>query len=162
MPAYRSRTLRSQPDRTPTPALPFCGLTLTAPLPPDPAYPTEFVTVGNHVRKRRLDLGLLQKEVAAEIGVDTSSVYNWENGRTEPEFRHLPAIIRFLGYDPTPEGKTLGQRVRRSRRALGMSQKKLARVLDVDPSTVRSIEADHPLGKRIRTLVDTFVAKGRG
>ncbi len=42
------------------------------------------------------------------------------------EFRHLPAIIRFLGYNPIPRGKTVGQRVRRTRQALGLSQKKLA------------------------------------
>ena len=88
--------------------MPFCGFALTAPIPPDPAYPTELVTVGNRIRKRRLDLGLLQREVAAEIGVDASSVYNWENGRTEPELRHLPAIIRFLGYDPKVEARHLG------------------------------------------------------
>ncbi len=99
----------------------------------------------------------MQKEVAAEIGVDASSVYNWENGRTEPELRHLPAIIRFLGYDPTPEGKTLGQRVRRTRRALGLSQEKLARDLGIDPSTVRDIEAEHLPGPRIRALVDAFL-----
>ncbi len=91
-----------------TTALPFCGLTLTALKPPDPAYPTELATVGNHIRKGRLDLGLLQREVAAEIGVDASSVYNWENGRTEPQLRHLPAIIRFLGYDLKVEVRHLG------------------------------------------------------
>ncbi len=77
-------------------------MTLTAPLPPDPAYPAELVTVGNHIRKRRLDLKLLQREVAAEIGVSTQTVQYWEAGRHQPAFRHLPAIIRFLGYDPAP------------------------------------------------------------
>ena len=94
--------------RIPTPALPFCVFTLNAPIPPDPAYPAELVTVGNQLRRRRLELRLLQREVAAEIGVHASSVYNWESGRTEPQLRHLPAIIRFLAYDLKVEGRHLG------------------------------------------------------
>ena len=37
-----------------------------------------------HIRKRRLDLGLLQYEVATAIGVTESTVWNWKHG-TEPE-----------------------------------------------------------------------------
>ena len=80
----------------------FCGLTLTAPLPPAPAYPAELVTFGNHILKRRLDLGLLQREVAAEIGVSTQTLQYWEVGRHQPAVRNLPAIARFLGYVPAP------------------------------------------------------------
>jgi hypothetical protein len=32
-------------------------------------------TLGDHIRKKRLDLGLFQKEVASRIGVDAESVY---------------------------------------------------------------------------------------
>ncbi len=60
----------------------------------------ELRTLGDHIRKRRLDLGLLQRDVAARIGSDTSSVTNWEKGHTEPENRFLPAILELLGYDP--------------------------------------------------------------
>ena len=80
-------------------------------------------------------------------------------GRHEPEFRHLPAIIRFLGCDPTPEVTTLGQRVRRTLRALGLSQKQLARDLGIGPSTVRDIEAEHLPGERIRDLIKEFLDK---
>lgn len=33
------------------------------------------------------------------IGVTESTVWNWEHGR-EPELRHMPKIIEFLGYVP--------------------------------------------------------------
>jgi len=36
----------------------------------------ELKTIGGHIRKRRLDLGLLQKEVALRISVDKSTVMN--------------------------------------------------------------------------------------
>lgn len=127
-------------------------------MPPVLAYPTELATVGNHLRTRRFDLGLLQKEVAVELGVGASSVYNRESGRTEPEFRHLPAIIAFLGYDPTPKGKTLGQRVRRTRRALGLSQKQLATELGMDPSFVGDIEVERLPGPQIQELIDAFLS----
>lgn len=48
-------------------------------------------TVGEHIRKRRLDLGLLQIEVAQIIGVTESTVGNWEHG-IEPDLRHMPKI----------------------------------------------------------------------
>jgi hypothetical protein len=39
--------------------------------------------------------------VAELIGVDLFTVLNWERGATKPKFRYLPAIIRFLGYNPS-------------------------------------------------------------
>jgi predicted transcriptional regulator len=67
--------------------------------------------IGEHIRKKRLDLGLLQHELAETIGVTESTVCNWEHG-TEPELRHMPKIIEFLGYVPfelpdDPLGKLL-------------------------------------------------------
>jgi transcriptional regulator with XRE-family HTH domain len=52
------------------------------------------------MRKRRLDLGLLQKKVAERIGCDTVTITNWELNHSSPELRFMPRIIAFLGYDP--------------------------------------------------------------
>ena len=62
-------------------------------------YPSQPKTLGEHVRKRRMELGLYQGEVAKRIGVAESSVWNWEHG-IEPEIRFIPDIIKFLGYVP--------------------------------------------------------------
>ncbi|MBU5639085.1 helix-turn-helix domain-containing protein [Geomonas sp. Red69] len=56
-------------------------------------------TLGQHIRKRRTDLGLLQRETAIRIGVKKDTIYNWEHG-VEPELRFIPKIIDFLGYIP--------------------------------------------------------------
>ena len=40
--------------------------------------PMEPKTVGDYIRKRRLGLKLFQKDVAEEIGVDTTTGFNWE------------------------------------------------------------------------------------
>jgi len=51
---------------------------------PVPGYPAFPITVGEHIRKKRMDLGLLQMKVAEIIGVTESSTWNWGHG-TEPE-----------------------------------------------------------------------------
>lgn len=43
-------------------------------------YPVELSKIGEHIRKRRLDLGLLQVEIAVHIGVTESTVWKWEHG----------------------------------------------------------------------------------
>lgn len=63
-------------------------------------YPEEPRTLGEHLRKRRLDLGLTQGQVAERFSATVQTVCNWEKGRSQPEPRHYPAVIAFLGYDP--------------------------------------------------------------
>ena len=112
-------------------------MTVTASRPIPSAYPRELKTLGDHLRKKRLDLGLLQKEVAQRLGVDTASVTNWEKGHTSPRLHLIPRIIEFLGNVPfSGEGKSLGQHIVEMRRALGVRQEDLARQLSVDSSTL--------------------------
>jgi hypothetical protein len=44
--------------------LPFCHVGLSAKKPKSEAYPTALRTYGDHLRAKRLDLGLLQKQAA--------------------------------------------------------------------------------------------------
>jgi DNA-binding transcriptional regulator YiaG len=69
------------------PALPFCKVSLKAQKAPAPAYPETLKTLGDHLRKRRLDLRLLQRQAAQKLGVDKASVHNWET--TGPRRRFL-------------------------------------------------------------------------
>jgi transcriptional regulator with XRE-family HTH domain len=62
-------------------------------------------TLGEHVRKRWLELRLTQKQTAERLGVNPWTVLNWENGHTEPPIESIPAILQFLGYDPYPAPK---------------------------------------------------------
>jgi transcriptional regulator with XRE-family HTH domain len=84
--------------------LPICHLVLRAKKPKEEGYPAKPETLGEHIRKRRMDLALIQRAVAFKIGVDASTIWKWENGWSIPELRHLPAILAFLGYDPRGEG----------------------------------------------------------
>ncbi|MCX6634262.1 MAG: helix-turn-helix domain-containing protein [Acidobacteria bacterium] len=98
--------------------------------------PTELNTLRDHIRLRRLGLKMLQKEVAEQLGVDKPSVFTWEANTASPEIRYMPAIIRFLGYNPLPEADTLGERIVRRRTSLGMTQEEAARRIGVDPGTL--------------------------
>ena len=92
--------------------------------------------VGDHIRKRRMDLELLQREVADEIGCSTAAPLMWEKGRSNPELRFWPAIIRFLGCDPVAEPDTSAELLLTARRRLGYSHRRLGQALGVDPSTI--------------------------
>jgi transcriptional regulator with XRE-family HTH domain len=137
--------------------LPFCHRTLEAPTP-KPGYPKHLKRLGDHVRARRVDLGLQQKAAANQIGVAYDTLRNWESGRTEPEVRFLPALIQFLGYDPFPVPNTRGKAIRRRRLVLGMSQERLADLTAVDEGTIARLEADSPpVGSRSCRAVCGFL-----
>jgi transcriptional regulator with XRE-family HTH domain len=123
-------------------SLPFCYFSLSAKRPLNSPYPKKkLVTLGDHIRKRRLDLGLFQKDVAVAIGVDTTTVYNWEKGHSEPELRFIPRIFGFLGYEPQlPKPSTLGEKILQYRCLKGISQKDLAKRIGIDPTTLSRLE----------------------
>lgn len=87
------------------------------------------------MRKRRLGLKMLQKDVAAQIGVDTTSIHNWETNVSQPSLEYMPAIIDFVGYNPLPAAKTWAERLVRHRVSLGITQGDAARRIGVDQAT---------------------------
>lgn len=107
-------------------------------------YPEAPSTLGQHLRKRRMDLGLLQKDVARRIGSCGASVWLWESERAEPELKWMPGILDFLGYDPAPTAQSVGARLVQHRTRLGWTQKRLAEELRVDQTTLARWET----GKR--------------
>jgi len=72
--------------------------------------------------------------------VSEATVRNWESGRCEPLVRQIPGIIRLLGRNPEPPGRSLGGRLRVARRRLGLTQAELARTLALDEGTLSDVE----------------------
>jgi DNA-binding transcriptional regulator YiaG len=103
-------------------------------------YPKEINNLGDHLRKKRLDLGLLQREVAEKIGVNEATVTNWERQRTLPEIRFIAPIIKFLGYDPFPDPESFPEKLKTCRMRMGLSQREFAIRLRIDPSTIAGWE----------------------
>jgi len=141
------------------PALPFCHAELRTAKPKSERYPKQLNSLGNHIRARRMDLGLLQSQVAGQIGVCAATVTNWEGNASQPPIQYIPAIIRFLDYDPFASPTALfPERLATARRAHGMTQKQLASTLGVDPTTIRDWErGQHEPSRKKRELVDAFL-----
>lgn len=83
-----------------------------------------------------MDLGLLQKQVAEQIGVDKDTIHNWETKKYSPYLRFIPRIIQFLGYVPFPPAKTLPEKLIVYRKTLGLSREELAKTVGVDEGTL--------------------------
>ena len=139
--------------------LPFCKITLKAPKPRD--YPSDPKTLGEHLKKRRHELGLFQKDVALRLRVNEWTFHNWETDKTEPVISMFPRTIDFLGYYPYPTPQTIGEQLLSCRRRLGLSRARLAETIGIDEGTVLRMERGqrYPRGRcgsRIRDFLTTI------
>jgi DNA-binding XRE family transcriptional regulator len=91
-------------------------------------------TLGEHLMRRRLALGLTPKEACALLDhICVEALINWEKGKTEPPIPFLLAILAFLGPFATP--RTLGERMHATRRTMGWTIREAAERIGVDEST---------------------------
>ncbi|MDE2166106.1 MAG: transcriptional regulator [Alphaproteobacteria bacterium] len=121
--------------------------------------PAEPKTLGEHLRKRRIELGLRQQDAGKRLGVGESTVCAWERGIWPPD-RYWPRIVDFLGYSPQPQPRTLGEQLVATRRARGLSRQRAAVVMGVDEGTLFRYESGErkPTTARSRYLVDRFLS----
>ncbi|MFF5383388.1 helix-turn-helix domain-containing protein [Pedobacter suwonensis] len=104
-------------------------------------YPNEPLTIGDHIRKKRMDMKLLQKDVARIINVTEDCITLWEKNHSAPQISYFPQIIKFLGYSPIEfDETTLGGQLKAYRWRNGFSNKKLGKLLNVDGSTILAWE----------------------
>lgn len=68
----------------------------------------------------------MARDIVEIIGVTESTICNWEHGR-EPEIRHYPKIIEFLGYVPfyIPDGDDPIRKLKKFRMLNGLSYRRL-------------------------------------
>ncbi|WP_461788676.1 recombinase family protein [Pedobacter sp.] len=101
-------------------------------------------TIGEHIRKKRIDSGLSQADLGKILKVSTDCVTFWENNRSEPQIKYYPRINLFLGYNPIKfDENNFRDRLRKYRYQNGASFRKMALLLKVDASTVRAWELGH-------------------
>jgi len=126
--------------------LPFYRYEKRVPRPKPQGYPYQPVTIGEHIKKRRMDLSLYQAEVARLLAVTEDCLCYWENDRNRPRLYQYPAIIAFLGYYPFDhETASFGGKIKRHKYEHGLSNEKLAKVLGVDETTVAQWERNQRL-----------------
>lgn len=56
--------------------------------------------MGEKIRKLRETAGMSQSALAAKIGVDTSSISLWENGKTYPSYANICKLAQALNCNP--------------------------------------------------------------
>jgi transcriptional regulator with XRE-family HTH domain len=122
--------------------LPWAPARLKASKPKD--WTDKPVTLGDHIKKARKERGLVQREVAKALGIDSMSVVNWEKNRTKIGARFVPAIIRWLGYDPLPTVSSFGEWIATERTRRGLARRALAATLGWDEAILGEYESGRP------------------
>ena len=62
----------------------------------DPTYPIKPKTLGQKVRKKRMDLGLQVKDLAKHFGVNQGTIINWELREVKPSRENFEKAKTFL------------------------------------------------------------------
>lgn len=119
----------------------------------------------NLIKERRLACGLTQEQLAEKVGVSRTAVRNWEKGRSQPEEARSSVLAAALECD-VASIRTLAKKCGRPRRehsaaelaieaenrerampyisrrkALGLTQKELARRTGIHPRTISCMES---------------------
>jgi transcriptional regulator with XRE-family HTH domain len=65
-------------------------------------YPVNPKTLGEHLRKKRIDLRLSMSQLAAIMGdgITDSAIEKWEKNQNRPTQKHRTRIVEVLGFDP--------------------------------------------------------------
>ena len=138
--------------------LPFCELEKSTYNWKYKHYPQVLLTVGDHIRRTRLERGLFQSQIADLLGVSEDTITYWENNRSQPQIQWMPVIINFLGYIPISlDTSTLAGRIKNFRLLKGLSHKKMAEILNVEPSTIASWEENTEPKKGKRKLINALL-----
>lgn len=98
-------------------------------------------TLGEHLRKRRLEFDQTQENMAIRFRISLTAYNSWEANRVVPKLAKWPEIVRFIGYDPTPPPTKFSQAVAALRRSLGLDKHQFAKRLQVDVKSVLNWEA---------------------
>ncbi|WP_300463709.1 helix-turn-helix transcriptional regulator [Desulfobacula sp.] len=121
-----------------------------------PSYPAEINSLGDLIRKTRIDLNLEVKQLGKELGVDECSITNWEVGRSQPKTPFLKRLSEFLKphingliseedlwklfFQNNPsypkQQNTFGDRLRAARMQSFLTIPQLADKLKVDPASI--------------------------
>ena len=137
-------------DKSYIPLSPILPLKLSVKKPKDRKYPKEVLTVGDEIKKIRLDRNLTQKEVSKHLKVNKNFIYELELNKRKLTIFALHKAYLFLGYIPKIlkidenilQGKLFIYRIKKS-----LTYTKLSIQIDLDKSTLSNFEK----GLRVKT-----------
>lgn len=121
-------------------------------------------TLGNHLRKVRIQRKLSQPQVAKIINVSDETILSWEKNNTEPTPKDASQIIKFLGYFPFEwEHEPLQIKVKFARMVAGHTLKQMGKEIQTDSSTLYKILIDKSIPKnetlqKIQKYINQYLA----
>jgi len=73
-------------------------------------YPTAPQTLGEHLRKKRVDMQLSMTQLAETLGpgITNTAIEKWEKNQNRPTDGHRKRIVEFLGFNPGSKNPTGG------------------------------------------------------
>lgn len=120
-------------------------------------------SVGSRLRFYREERGLSINELGRQAGLSAAHLSEIERSLATPSLKTLEKISQVLdvptgSFLPVDLDETLGQKVRRLREAMGITQKELGEMLGVSYSMVTQIETDRtqPSLRTLNNLADIF------
>ena len=120
-------------------------------------------SVGSRLRFYREERGLSLNELGRQAGLSAAHLSEIERSLATPSLKTLEKISQVLDVPtgsllPTDMEETLGQKVRRLREAMGITQKELGEMLGVSYSMITQLETDRtqPSLKILNNMADIF------
>jgi transcriptional regulator with XRE-family HTH domain len=102
---------------------------------------------------------LYQKDVAVQIGVTTSTIWNWENNWSSITLSCMPKVITFLGYNPIACPEELMEKLSWYKLVKGLSLEQLGAEMGRDPEQLSDwLSGRHNPCRRNLEIIKSFLA----
>ncbi len=103
--------------------------------------PRELNSLGDHLRKVRVERGYTLHQVANMLGTSINRVFAWEHGVLKPSKKFREMLLRWMGYNPDDLDELFDpKRVRQWRIQHGLSRAHLAKELGLAVNTIETWE----------------------
>jgi len=123
-------------------------------------YPHKLETIGDHIKKKRLEEGLTRRELAEKLGTTFYAVRGWELEQKTPNVKLMPKIVGFLGYKPWDDlSESFEGKVQLYCKLNGLTKKDLADQVGVHPETVYKWLNGRKPGSRFLKKLRAFADK---
>lgn len=126
-------------------------------------YPEKLETIGDHLRTKRLDLKLGQKDLEKPLGACLAIILLWEKNKVVPQPKFIAKINQFLGYCVLPNQTVehVGNQLSLFRvQTLGLTIFELANVIGIDEGTLSEFEKTNIIRHtRVLNAINLFLKK---
>ncbi|MFY0630028.1 MAG: helix-turn-helix domain-containing protein [Flavobacteriaceae bacterium] len=140
-------------------SLPICPIEIHTTRRQAEDYPKSLNTLADHIKAKRLDQRLSQKQLAKILDVKVQTFWTWETMGANPLPIMMKRIVIWLGYVPMigRDKNMLSGQLYTFRMNHGYTQKHIAEILRIDRWAVTKIENDKTVDQkyidRIRELI---------